>query len=88
MFHVTYQSNYNGCDIDGDDTDIGPDEINEWLTKVERCSDKIVEFAYEDFDEDEGYMGDIELLEEFATKTIHEAFGDVKVTFEEDSFST
>lgn len=81
--HVTYQSGYNGCDVDGDVTP----------TQQQAIIDAVVNEAYKDVIKSgrhEGeFNGDIDELEEFAIKTVKDTVGaDVVVTFEEDSMSS
>lgn len=90
---VTYQSNYNGCSVvllDATDEEIDVDnEAQEHQATVEKCADTIINKAYEECDPHGRFYGDTDELEEFAKKTIHDAFGEhVVVEFEEDNMST
>lgn len=85
---VSYCSNYNGANFWVYDAN-GNDIEQEHQAKVDECTNKIVEQAGDDCDCEGGYHGDIDALEDFAKKTVHEAFGEhVEVTFEEDNIST
>ncbi len=89
---VTYQSGYNGCTVTVD----GADEFTTDVAlkvKIEAVQDAIINEAYKDVikrGRHEGeFNGDIDELEEFATKAVKDQFGaDVEVTFEEDSTSS
>lgn len=91
---VTYCSNYNGCQVL---VIQGPKTFSEFepefKEKIEAVQDKIIEEAYKDVikrGRHQGeFNGDIDDLEEFAKKVVHEQFGDaVEFVFEEDSSST
>lgn len=90
---VTYCSNYNGCMVQVHEggntyTEFEP----KYKEKIEAVQSAIINEAFKDVIKSgrhEGeYNGDIDELELFAVKTVREQFGDVTVTFEEDSSST
>lgn len=91
--HVIYNSNYNGCSIL---TKVGDDFVD--LQEVEgtvivglanTCIEKIVNYAYDQCDQEDGqFLGDIDSVESFSKQAVQICFGDVDFSFEDDGYST